>query len=332
MVVWSALGLVNSAWRVAFYHSKSNGKKTTGPYRILISSTRSRDLMHDNPTGDILSNDYVELTFVCHASSMMYQLPNNVIHTLVKINGYTENVHRFLVDLDGVEICGFTIEIPQEWKDMTYFFKLGKIPGYGCNEAEYAARAELLAKNMAAFKEQRDLGRLASILAKKCSNFECNVDLSELQVKADSGDLVFEDEKDLMTFNKLYEKYQANLWDMLADKREQQLEQYENNTNFKETADLKHLAAVFFRIYGDLNDLQSKVDINDPKLEEEKDLATFKLLYKTYDTKLWDMLSDKREQHLKQFENNTSFKLHNDMLHVASQLRKYHRECICISK
>ena len=178
MVVWYALGLVNSAWRVAFYHSKSNGKETTGRYKILITSTRSRDLMHDNPTGGILSNDYVELTFVCHASSMMYQLPNNVVHPIWKIDGYTESVHRFLVGLDGVKCCGITLRMPQEWKDMTYFFKLGKIPGHGCNEAEYAARFEILKdmmeKNMAAFKEQRDLSHLAAVIVKRIGSFDNN--------------------------------------------------------------------------------------------------------------------------------------------------------------
>ena len=327
MVVWSALGLVNSAWRVAFYHSKSNGKKTTGPYKILISSTRSRDLMHDNPTGGILSNDYVELTFVCHASSMMHQLPNNVIHTLVKINGYTKNVHRFLVDLDGVEICGITLEIPQEWKDMTYFFKLGKIPGYGCNEAEYAARFEILKdmmeKNMAAFKEQRDLSHLARVFAKRIS-FDSNDDLSDMQCKADSGDLRFDKKEDEATFNELYEKYGLDLWGMLADKREQQLELYDNNTNFKEQIELSRLAAVFSRIHKGLDDLQSKVDPNDPKLEDEKDLATFNKLYKTYDVKLWDMLADKREQQLELYENNTNFKEAADLSHLAAVFFRIH--------
>jgi len=238
-----------------------------------------------------------------------------------------------------VEICGITLKVPQEWKDMSYFFKLGKIPGYGCNEAEYAARFEILKdmmeKNMAAFKEQRDLSHLARVFAKRIS-FDSNDDLSDMQCKADSGDLRFDKKEDEATFNELYEKYGLDLWGMLADKREQQqllgLESYENNTNFKDArkvqSDLSRLAAVFNRIYGGLDDLQSKVDINDPKLEDEKDLTTFKKLYKTYDAKLWDMLADKREKQLEQYGNNTNFKdaskLRNDMTHVASQLNKVH--------
>ena len=162
-VIWDLFGLNNLGWRVAYHASRSRGNT---PYGGIYTSSRAKDLIHNNPNAAILRNKWVCLFFVCHASAMMSQLPNSIVHPQDKIERYAKHSFEFFRGIkDDVSITSRQgISVPSALEELTYFHVQGKLPGFkeGVTPESYAARTQCLAENMALLKLHCELSHLVA--------------------------------------------------------------------------------------------------------------------------------------------------------------------------